>query len=125
MTKTKKRINVGSGSNPLKNVEFSDRIRTHVDTQLDGHWKINFESLEDTKQVIFDEDALTTFNQRVSEEIIDRKLKVLDPRAKFYVAEFAERLASELYRNGLIIFEEIPEGPDDAYGTARKRFGIN
>jgi hypothetical protein len=42
-----------------------------------------------------------------------------------YVEEFAARVATELYRSGLIEFEEISDSPEDPYAHLRKQYSRN
>lgn len=109
----------------LKNVEFLDLVRIHV---LRGHpvpgdlypFRVEFEPLDKSKRVVFDESEFRTMNQVLSEKAT--QFHPNDPRFKGYIEEFAGRLASELYRNGLAELEEIPDAPSDPYADLRKQF---
>jgi len=81
---------------------------------------IQFEPLDETKNVVFDPDALRIMNQQVSDRIGSMKLKWSDPNARQYLEEFVGRLVAELYKNGLVALDDAKEGPDDPYQHVRK-----
>lgn len=107
----------------LDHVDFLDLVRIHVykDMPSPGDmfpFRIEFECLDQTKRIVFDEHEFKKMNQILTEKA--QQFNPKDPRLPDYLQEFSGRLASELYRNGLCEFEDIPEGKEDPYAFARK-----
>lgn len=110
-------------NNILKNVDFLDLVRIHVypgqPHPTDRHpFRIEFESVDKTKRVVFDESSIRKMNEILTEKA--SQFHPSDPRVRGYLEEFAGRLASELYRNGLVELDDIPDAPDDPYTQAKK-----
>jgi len=109
-------------SNPLKHVEFYDLVRVHVfrgqpSVENPCPFSVEFEALEQGKRVIFDDSSLKKMNEILTEKA--SQLNASDPRVRDYIGEFAGRLATELYRNGLAAIENVPDSPTDHYLSAR------
>ena len=110
----------------LKNVDILDLTRTHI---YMGHtskedplpYKVFIEALDPTKKVVFDESALQILNNKVTERV-QQFDNGRDPRVVNYIKEFVGRMLTELYRNGLVELEDIPEGSDDPYMEVKKQF---
>jgi len=112
----------------LNNVDFLDRVRIHIypgKPSPGDHYpfRIEFQSLDESKRVIFDESALKKMNEVLTEKA--GQFHPSDPRVRGYLEEFAGRLAMELYRNGLADLEDLPDGPEDPYANIRKQFSRN
>ncbi len=75
---------------------------------------------EEGKQVVVDETALATLNANLSEKAKQLELDPRNPQTFSYLQEFVGRMVSELYRNGLVELEDVPEGADDPYHKVRK-----
>lgn len=112
----------------LNNVDFLDRVRIHV---FPGKphpgdlypFRVEVQSLDESKRVIFDEAALKKMNQILTEKA--SQFHPNDPRVRGYLEEFVGRLITELYRNGLCDLEDLPDQPDDPYEKLRKTFARN
>lgn len=109
----------------LERVEFLDKVRIHVyrappEPGDPRPIRIEFQSLQKGKKVIFDENALKTMNNTLTEKA--KQFEPEDPRLLSYVEEFAGRLTEILYKNGLVELVEIPDQPEDHYATIRKQF---
>ena len=107
-------------------VDFLDLVSVHigrgVPTHVDPHpIEVNFEPLDRTKNVIFDENALKLMNAKVSEKIKSMQLKLDDSRTFDYIKEFVGRLTAELYRHDLVGFEDVKEAKDDPYSEVRNK----
>jgi hypothetical protein len=107
----------------LKNVDISELIRIHVfrdkpTPQDKMPYRVVVESLEKDKRVVFDPDALKVLNQKVTENA-QRFDDGRDPRVAEYIKEFISKMISELHRNGLVVLENIPDGPEDHYASLR------
>lgn len=115
-------------TNLLDNVGFLDRVRIHVypgkPNPGDNYpFRVEFESLDNTKKVVFDESSLKRMNEILTEKA--SQFHPTDPRLRGYIEEFVGRLTTELYRNGLVALEEIPDAPDDPYASVKKKFSLN
>lgn len=111
--------------NILDNVEFLDKVRVHVyrgEPKPDDRnpLRVEFEPIDSSKQVVFDESALKKFNEILTEKA--QQFEPHDPRLLSYIEEFAGRMTETLYKNGLVALEDLPECPDDPYAAIRKQF---
>lgn len=109
----------------LKNVDILDLTRIHIylgqPTREDPlPYKVFIEAVDQTKKVVFDEDALKILNQKITDRV-QQFDDGRDPRVVDYVKEFVGRMLTELYRNGLVELEDIPEGSDDPYAEVKKQ----
>ena len=109
----------------LKNVDILDLVRIHIfrgqPTKGDPlPYRIEIQSIDESKRVIFDESALKVLNHRLTENV-QKFDDGRDPRVRDYIEEFVGRMLTELYRNGLVELEEIPDSPDDPYADVRNR----
>jgi hypothetical protein len=110
----------------MKNIEFLDLVNIVVTrgipTAIDPCPVIvSFDPIDKEKNIVFDEDALKTMNNKITERMIKMGLNVRDPNVFEYIKEFAGRLAAELYRNGLIEFEDVKDAPEDPYAKVRNK----
>lgn len=112
----------------LKNVEVTDLVRIHV---LEGMstpqdrlpYQVIVEPIDDTQRVVFDDGALKVLNDRITDKVQQFE-NGRDPRVIKYIEEFVARMISELYRNGLMILEDLPESPEDPYAAVRHKVPI-
>jgi len=116
-------------TNIMNHVDFLDLVKITV-TRFpnSGQFKVFVEAIEKNKKVIFDEDALRTMNNKITEVCKEKKLSALDPNTVGYIKEFIEKLVSELARHGLIELVEYEDQPDDPYAKIRQqyeKYGIN
>jgi hypothetical protein len=112
----------------LKHVELLDKVRIHIyrgqPTKDDlCPFRIEFECLDASKKLVFDESALATMNQKLTEKA--REFNPNDPRFAKYLEEFSGRFTNELYRNGLVEIVDIPDAKEDPYTAVRKQFSRN
>lgn len=112
-------------ANILKHVDLLDLITVNIfrgqATVGDPNpYVISVVPLDQTKRVVFDADALKALNNKLTEKIHGKNPS--DPNTISYMKEFASRMISELYRNGLVLLEDIPDAKDDPYEQARKMF---
>lgn len=110
-------------NNPLKHIDILDLVtidlyHTGVAT-MPGHVSVSFTPLEVTKRVIFDESAKKVLEEKILERAANKDLK--DPKIANYIKEFAGRMLSELYKNGLVLLEEIPDAPNDPYWQVKQQ----
>ena len=73
-----------------------------------------------TKQVVWDQDSLKNFNNILTEK--SKSLKFNNPNSLDYLKQYVGMMLSELYRNGLVDFEELSDAPEDHYAHLRKNF---
>lgn len=110
-------------TNILKNVDIADLIVVNVykgKPQIGdpNPFVVAVDPIDQTKKVVFDEGSLKVLNARLTE-----KLKGADstnPNTVQYLKEFATKMVSEFYRNGLLEIVEIPDSPEDPYEAAKK-----
>lgn len=79
---------------------------------------VSVDPIDPAKRVVFDPDALKVLNDKLTEKI--RGSDSTNPNTIQYVKEFAGKMISALYKNGLVIIEDMPEAADDPYAAARK-----
>jgi hypothetical protein len=90
-----------------------------------GRFEVQIASIDDKKNVVFDERALAVLNERVTEKS-KQFSDARDPRVRGYIKEFVGRMASELYKNGLMELEDIDQqegSPEDPYSKAKRLYG--
>jgi len=102
-----------SKMNIMKKVDILDLINIEISVDAMGHLHVDFVSLDMAKQVIIDTQAMEVLNKTLTEKVVGKSPK--DPNVIGYVKEFVGKMVSELYRNGLILLEDIPEAHDDPY----------
>jgi hypothetical protein len=108
----------------LKNVDILELVRIYVypgePTREDPMpYRVEIQSIDPKKKVVFDEKALSVLNHRLTEraqEFDDGR----DPRVVDYIKEFVGRMLSELSRNGLVVLDDISDEPEDPYAAVRK-----
>lgn len=79
---------------------------------------VSVDPIDPSKRVVFDPDALRVLNDKLTEKI--KGSDSSNPNTIQYVKEFASKMISALYKNGLVIIEDIPEAAEDPYAAARK-----
>ena len=115
-------------SNILKHVEFLDLVRIHVyrappEKNDKFPLRIEFEPLDKTKKIVFDETELKKMNEILTEKA--QQFHPSDPRLKMYIEEFAARVVTELYRSGLVELIENGDSPENPYAHLRKQYSRN
>jgi hypothetical protein len=85
-----------------------------------GHFSVDVIPLDATKRIVFDESALKTMNDTISEKAA--QFDARDPKAPKYIEEFVSRLLPEFDRLGLVMIEDIGEAPSDPYKSIREKF---
>lgn len=112
----------------LKHVDILDLIRVHVLPERfydrhTGKFTVLLESVDPHKQVVIDEKASATLN----EEVVKRAstFEARDPRAAKFIEEFVSRMVSELYRNGLVVLEDVQDAPSDPYQAAKEQIQMH
>jgi hypothetical protein len=106
----------------MKQVDIMDLITIEATVDRYGHLFIDFVSLDQTKRVVMDESVSRKIEDFVTSKTLGKSkgdTKILD-----YVKEYAGKMASESYKNGLLVLEDIPDEPEDPYAKHRK-LGIN
>jgi hypothetical protein len=103
----------------MKNVNIADLIKINI-YQSRSAFDVQIECLEKNKNVVFDEKALRTLNEQLTERC--KGLSVGDPKTHKYIEEFVYRMISELHRNGLVELEEAQEPDSDPYKKVRSKY---
>lgn len=75
---------------------------------------------EENKMVIIDEKAMEVLNSKLTERSAQLQLDPRNPQTFSYLQEFVGRMISELYRNGLLELENVPDAVSDQYAKVRK-----
>ena len=119
----KPKVNV----NIMNRVDIADLITVKAFTpnafRLDKI-DIDIQPVEPNKKVVIDCDALTRYNQIVTQKAQELCRKGLKDYSKLrmFLEEMTLRMCSEWHRNGLLILEELPDGPEDPYAESRKKY---
>jgi len=116
--------------NILNHVDILDLVEVKVfkgmPTMADpAPVRVMVEAKDRGKNVVFDPDALKTLNEKISEIVIGRRLDIKDPNTFKYIEEYVARMVSSLYKNGLLILEDVPEASEDPYADLRKQYKFN
>jgi hypothetical protein len=111
--------------NILTNVDLSDLVVVNVykgtpTLQDPNPFVVAIDPIDSTKKVVFDSSALKTLNNRLTEKLAGADST--NPNTIQYIKEFVTKMASEFYKNGLLVLEDIPDSPDDPYQEAKKMF---
>lgn len=80
-----------------------------------------FEPYDKTKNVWFEERALKTLNESITEHVRSNNLNVRDPNTFKYIEEFVGRMATNLYKNDLVGLEDVKEEQSDPYSAAKRQ----
>ncbi len=107
----------------MKHVDILDQVKVIVTQPMPGHFAIDFEPHDRTKQVIIDSKAKMVMDQKISEKTVGRPAK--DPNTLEYIKEFAGKLLSELFRVQLAALETIPDAPKDPYQDIKSKFRMH
>jgi hypothetical protein len=86
-------------------------------------FEVSIISLDPHMKIVFDESALKTMNEKISEKAA--QFEARDPRAKTYIEEYVSRMLPELQRVHLLEFQEIKDEPEDPYKFIRESFKGN
>lgn len=109
----------------LSNVDFAERVKIRIfqgaPSQGDPYpFRVEVNSIDETKHVVFDTSALKKMNEILTEKAA--QFNPSDPKLRDYLKEFVGRMVTELYRNDLVVLEDLPDQPDDPYEKIRKNF---
>lgn len=112
-------------ANILANVDILDLVVINVfkgtpTLQDPSPFVVTVDPLDQTKKVVFDPSALKVLNDKLTEKIAGSDAKDLNTVG--FIKEFAGKMISGLYKNGLVIIEDIPDAVDDPYAEAKKQF---
>lgn len=112
-------------ANPLKHVDIIDLVVINIyrGPSIPGDpnpLTVDIAPIDPTKRLIWDTDSLKTLNRKLTEKLAGTELT--NPNTIQYVKQFTGTMLSELYRNGLVLFEDLPESPDDPYAEAKRQF---
>lgn len=110
-------------ANPLKHVDILDLVVVNIfkgkpSLQDPNPIVVAIDPIDPEKRVVFDPDALKVLNNKLTEKI--RGSDSTNPNTIQYVKEFAGKMVSALYKNGLVLIEDIPDAAEDPYAAARK-----
>ena len=86
-----------------------------------GAFEVSIEALDRTKNVVIDEDELKTLGPIITEKCREFK-DAREQKVAEYIKEFVGRMCSEWHRVGLLVLDEVKEGHDDPYKTAKDMF---
>jgi hypothetical protein len=114
--------------NPLKHVDIIDLVTINIyrGPSVPGDVNpltVDISPIDPTKRLIWDTDAIKTLNTKLTEKIAGTELN--HPNTVQYITQFAGSMLSELYRNGLVLFEDLPDSPDDPYAEAKRQYRSN
>lgn len=112
-------------NNILKHVDILDLVVINIfkgkPTLHDPNpYVVAIDPIDATKRVVFDTDALKVLNAKLTEKI--RGTDSTQPNTIQFIKEFAGKMLSGLYRNGLVAIEDLPPAKEDHYAEARKQF---
>jgi hypothetical protein len=115
-------------ANLLKHVDILDLVTINifkgpVSKEDPNPLVVSIDPLDRSQRVVFDDGALKVMNEKLTEKLADKDAR--DSNTIEYLKEFVGRFVSELYRNGLCLIEDIPEGNADPYAEAKKLFRKN
>jgi hypothetical protein len=110
-------------SNILKNVDIADLIVVNVykgkpQVGDPNPFIVAVDPIDQTKKVVFDESSLKVLNARLTEKLKDADST--NPNTVQYIKEFATKMVSEFYKNGLLEIVDIPDSPEDPYELAKR-----
>lgn len=110
-------------TNILKHVDILDLVTITVFRGKPTPGDLNplvvtLDPIDVSKRLEWDTDALKVLNKKLSDKMKDSD--VHNPNTITYIKEFAGKMLSELYKNGLVIISDIPDAPEDPYQAAKK-----
>lgn len=101
----------------MKHVDILDLVEVVIVVDNYGSMSIDFLCREPNKRVVIDENAKIKIERDIASKLVGKSKN--DENALGYAKEFAGKMLSALYQNGLVELEDIPEAPDDPYKSLR------
>ena len=80
----------------MEHVSILDRIRIHIMQVKPGNFELQIESLDNTKNVVFDKKSLKELNHQILERVRDRS--ATDPKTASYIQEFCAKMICRALR---------------------------
>ena len=87
-----------------------------------GAFQVDLESLDKSKRVVLDEDAVKSLNEIITDKC-QQFDDARDPKVAKYIEEFVAKMCSGWHRCGLLELEPIPDEPEDHYKRAKQIAG--